>query len=115
MLIYTNTKSKVKTKLRSKAERQEYEAWCKKHNITDKKRKKTSAVSLPAVVSTPYIRQTEKYSSLSSFVTGPVSMGVSKNIYTGDQMLGIAAMHKSNLVPIFTSEGAKDVSTMRRN
>lgn len=116
MLIYTNTRSKVKPKLKSKAVRQDYEAWCKKHGIENKKRReKTSLVAIPAVVTAPYIRQTEKYSSLSSFVTGPVSMGISKNTYTGDQMLGIAAMHKSNLVPIFTSEGAKDVSTMRRN
>lgn len=34
--------------------------------------------------------------------------------YTGDKVIGIATMHKSNLVPIFTDEEAKDVSKMRR-
>lgn len=35
--------------------------------------------------------------------------------YTGTKMLGIATMHKSNSVPIFSQEEAIDVATMRRN
>lgn len=34
--------------------------------------------------------------------------------YTGDKIIGIATMHKSNLVPIFSNEEAKDVAKMRR-
>lgn len=34
--------------------------------------------------------------------------------YTGDKIVGIGMMHKSNLVPIFTDEQAKDISSMRR-
>lgn len=34
--------------------------------------------------------------------------------YTGDKMLGIGVLHKSNSVPIFRTEDAKDISTMRR-
>lgn len=117
MLIYTNTKSKVKSKLLPKAERDAYEAWCKKHGIDSNKtrRKHTAAVVNPVVVNKPYIRPTEKLSSLNSFVTGPVNTGQCKKTYTGDKMLGVAAMHKSNLVPIFSNEGAVEVSTMRRN
>lgn len=33
--------------------------------------------------------------------------------YTGDQMLGIATMHKSNTVPVFSNESAKDISKMK--
>lgn len=33
--------------------------------------------------------------------------------YTGDQMLGIATMHKSNAVPVFSTESAKDISKMK--
>ena len=35
-------------------------------------------------------------------------------VYTGDKMIGIAVMHKSNAVPVFTEEAAKDISKMRR-
>lgn len=35
-------------------------------------------------------------------------------VYTGDAMLGIATMHKSNSVPVFKVEDAKDISKMRR-
>jgi hypothetical protein len=34
--------------------------------------------------------------------------------YTGDKIVGLATMHKSNLVPIFNHEAAKDVAKMRR-
>ena len=35
-------------------------------------------------------------------------------VYTGDKIVGIAAMHKSNLVPVFNAEAAQDISKMRR-
>lgn len=35
-------------------------------------------------------------------------------VYTGTAMVGIATMHKSNIVPIFNDEAAKDVARMRR-
>lgn len=35
--------------------------------------------------------------------------------YTGAACIGIAAMHKSNLVPIFNADAAVDAATMRRN
>lgn len=34
--------------------------------------------------------------------------------YTGDNMIGIATMHKSNAVPVFDSKAAVEVTTMRR-
>ncbi len=34
--------------------------------------------------------------------------------YTGDKMIGIGTMHKSNMVPIFSDKEARDISTMRR-
>lgn len=36
-------------------------------------------------------------------------------VYTGTAIIGIATMHKSNMVPIFNSEAAIDVAKMRRN
>ena len=35
-------------------------------------------------------------------------------VYTGTKVLGIATMHKSNAVPIFTDNEAKEISSMRR-
>ena len=34
--------------------------------------------------------------------------------YTGTAMLGVATMHKSNSVPVFSSDDAKDITRMRR-
>lgn len=35
-------------------------------------------------------------------------------VYTGTKMIGIATMHKSNMVPIFNDEAAVEVARMRR-
>lgn len=35
-------------------------------------------------------------------------------VYTGSNMVGIATMHKSNSVPVFSADDAKDISRMRR-
>ena len=35
-------------------------------------------------------------------------------IYTGTKVKGIATMHKSNAVPVFSDEEAQDISKMRR-
>jgi hypothetical protein len=37
-----------------------------------------------------------------------------QKVYTGDKVKGIATMHKSNAVPVFTDEQAQDISKMRR-
>jgi hypothetical protein len=34
--------------------------------------------------------------------------------YTGDKLMGIATMHKSNMVPVFRQEDAEDIARMRR-
>ena len=34
--------------------------------------------------------------------------------YTGNKIVGIGTMHKSNAVPIFSDQEAKDISAMRR-
>jgi hypothetical protein len=36
-------------------------------------------------------------------------------VYSGTAMIGIATMHKSNSVPVFSKEEAVDISKMRRN
>ena len=38
-----------------------------------------------------------------------------ENKYTGDEIMGIAVMHKSNLVPVRKQGDAEDIAKMRRN
>jgi hypothetical protein len=51
--------------------------------------------------------------SLDTGVKGPVNVRMPMQ-YTGDKIVGIGTMHKSNAVPIFTDQEAKDISSMRR-
>lgn len=51
--------------------------------------------------------------SLNSWVTGAVNTKESPK-YTGNKILGIGTMHKSNAVPIFNEQEAVDISRMRR-
>jgi len=37
-----------------------------------------------------------------------------RQVYTGTNMIGVATMHKSNAVPVFTTEEAESLSAMRR-
>ncbi|HEY6437594.1 MAG TPA: hypothetical protein VIY47_13460 [Ignavibacteriaceae bacterium] len=48
-----------------------------------------------------------------AWITGPVSSKPSPS-YTGTKIIGIGTMHKSNMVPIFSDDEAKDISKMRR-
>ena len=54
------------------------------------------------------------YPSLNSADSGGVAAKPQPKVYTGDKLLGIATMHKSNMVPIFSSKDAEDVAKMRR-
>ena len=51
--------------------------------------------------------------SLDTGVKGAVNVRMPMQ-YTGDNIVGIGTMHKSNAVPIFTDQEAKDISSMRR-
>ena len=43
-----------------------------------------------------------------------VTLAKAPNAYTGDKLIGIATMHKSNSVPVFSQEDAIEISRMRR-
>jgi hypothetical protein len=75
---------------------------------TSHKEVKTLTLNLNA----PPGRETVNYPS--KVTAGGTTAKVAKT-YTGDQILGISAMHKSNLVPVFSQEQAQDISKMRRN
>ena len=51
--------------------------------------------------------------SLDTGVKGAVNVRMPQK-YTGDNIVGIGTMHKSNAVPIFSDKEAKEISSMRR-
>jgi hypothetical protein len=59
-----------------------------------------------------YVRETPRYPSLNTG-NAPATKAESK-VYTGDKVLGIATLHKSNAVPVFNSTDAVEISKMRR-
>lgn len=61
----------------------------------------------------PRIAELRVVKSLDTGHTGAVNIKQTPQ-YTGDKIIGIGTMHKSNAVPIFNDEAAKDISKMRR-
>jgi hypothetical protein len=45
---------------------------------------------------------------------GGVAALPQQKVYTGTKIKGIGTMHKSNAVPIFSDDEARDIATMRR-
>lgn len=110
-IIYTNQKSK-KRKLNSKQKElaKDWEIllakWAPKKVLTGKVIR-----GIPKLVPPPG-RETPKYPSLNS--NHYACSKKEPTFYTGDKMIGIGTLHKSNAVPIFTDEEAKDQANMRR-
>jgi len=111
-IVYTYQKSKKKSK--TKKEIAEYQAWLDSVNkiSTNFSRGKVIAkqpVQQPKV----FVRETPNYPSK---VTpgGSCTKPILGKVYTGTAMKGIGTLHKSNAVPIFTDEEARDQATMRR-
>jgi hypothetical protein len=79
----------------------------------DKKRKRAmSAETLSYNLSTNTTRSTRHIPSRGDG-TGNATLAPAK-VYTGTKVKGIATMHKSNAVPVFSDEEAQDISRMRR-
>lgn len=52
--------------------------------------------------------------SLNNGVDTGIAARPADKVYTGTAIIGIGTMHKSNAVPIFSSDDAKAISSMRR-
>lgn len=63
----------------------------------------------------PYVRSTPRPPSLNGGVDRSAAPAKPAPRYTGTECLGVAAMHKSNLVPVFNTEAAVDTAKMRRS
>jgi hypothetical protein len=111
MIIYTNQKSK-KRKLTAKQRElaAQWEELVKKYEPKKPvKVKNVQAYSPPK----PYVRETPHYPSLNG-LGGSCTKPIHGKVYTGTAMKGIGTLHKSNAVPIFTDEEARDQASMRR-
>lgn len=114
MMIYTRVQKSKKRKV-PKAQQAEYDSWLKSVNSmsTNFSRGYTSNKKVASpVVTKAYIRETQEIKSLNSGV-GCATKAPPK-VYTGNKMIGIATLHKSNAVPVFNSEDAVEISKMRR-
>lgn len=79
----------------------------------EKKRKRAlTAEPLSYTLSAPAGRSTSNH--IPSRVTEGGSTAPNHKVYTGNKILGIGTMHKSNAVPIFSDEQAVEISRMRR-
>ena len=79
----------------------------------DKKRKRAmSAETLSYNLSAGITRSTKHIPSRGDG-TGNATLAPAK-VYTGTKVKGIATMHKSNAVPVFSDEEAVEISKMRR-
>jgi hypothetical protein len=111
MMIYVN-QGKSKPKLKPKKEREEYAAWLSKHQVPTIKKVATVAQPWTYSLSKP-VRETQKIPSLNASMMGNATVQP-KKVYTGDKILGIGTLHKSNAVPVFSVEEAQDMAKMRR-
>ena len=83
--------------------------------IEDKKRKRAmTAAPLKGNYSLTIPEGRNTTAHLKSVNTGGNALLKPSPVYTGTKVKGIATMHKSNAVPVFSDEEAQDISKMRR-
>ena len=83
--------------------------------IEDKKRTRAmSAAPLTDSYSLAIPEGRNTTSHIKSVNTGGNALLKPSPVYTGTKVKGIATMHKSNAVPVFSDEQAVDISKMRR-
>ena len=111
-IVYTATKSKKK-RPNTAAKRQLQSDWndlmnkwgkLEKRNVNTRKDYRGNQL--------PDLRGFRDIPSVGDGVGTAVKKDV--QVYTGDSMIGIATMHKSNSVPVFKKEDAEAISQMRR-
>jgi hypothetical protein len=89
----------------------------KKWGIEAEEKKRVRAMSAPSLsgnysLKIPEGRNTTAH--IRSVDTGGNATLAPAKVYTGTMVKGIATMHKSNAVPVFSDEQAVDIARMRR-
>jgi len=115
MMIYTTTRSKKRKP--TKKQVAEYQTWLDEissmsTNFGRGKPKPVATSSIPKLT-TPPGRETIRHPSMVT-AGGSTTKPIHGKVYTGTAMKGIGTLHKSNAVPIFSVEEAKDQANMRR-
>lgn len=87
-----------------------------KYQIEKEGKKKSKGLSAPNLVyklkPPPGRSTTDNIKSKDSGLGNAIKKAAP--VYTGDKIVGIGTMHKSNAVPIFSDSQAKEISSMRR-
>ena len=122
--LSTTGKRKGKTKFASadhaRKARELDESWKelqKKWAVEIEDKKRTRALSAPSLSSSYSLKIPEGRNTtahIKSVDTGGNAVLKPSPVYTGTMVKGIATMHKSNAVPVFSDEQAVDISKMRR-
>jgi hypothetical protein len=123
--LSTTGKPKGKRKFRNADEarkaRELDESWKalqKKWAIELEDKKRNRALSSAPLSSTYSLKIPEGRNTTAHIKSVDTGLGVASlaqpKVYTGTKVKGIATMHKSNAVPVFSDEEAVDISKMRR-
>jgi hypothetical protein len=96
------------------------ESWkdlLRRQGIEQEEKKRGRAMSAPSLSSSYSLKIPEGRNTtahIKSVDTGGNAVLKPSPVYTGTMVKGIATMHKSNAVPVFSNEEAVDISKMRR-
>jgi hypothetical protein len=91
----------------------------KRWGVEAEEKKRVRALSAPALGSSGYSLRIPEGRNTTAHIKS-VDTGLGNAVlkpakqYTGTKVKGIATMHKSNAVPVFSDEEAVDISKMRR-
>jgi hypothetical protein len=81
----------------------------------EKKRRRAMSAPLLSTKSRTPVRDTgPRIPSLNGGIDSAPATKAPDKVYTGTKIIGIGTMHKSNAVPIFSDDEAKEISSMRR-
>ena len=114
-IIQFSTKSKKTRKQREK-EKDAWELYKEKYGLVENKARTQQLVKNYTPNKLKFVRPgSMDFKTLPSVGKAvDVATKPEANVYTGDKLIGIATMHKSNIVPIFNTDAAEDVAKMRR-
>ena len=122
--LSTTGKRKGKKKFASaehaKKAREQEESWKelqKRWCVEAEEKKRQRGLSAPSLSSSYSLKIPEGRNTtahIKSVDTGGNAVLKPSPVYTGTMVKGIATMHKSNAVPVFSDEQAVDISKMRR-
>ena len=110
-------KVKFRNAEEAKKARELEESWkqlLKRQGVEAEEKKRARAMKAPALdykLTVPPERSTRHIPSRD---TGGNATLAPAKVYTGTKVKGIATMHKSNAVPVFSDEEAVEISRMRR-